>query len=165
MKNIYYYTTGIGSIGIAADGNAITNLYFPGEIIPADAVVQETALLKEAGRQLLSYLAGELTLFSLPLAPSGTEFQRRVWESLGAIPYGETCSYQAIAASLGSKNACRAVGQANHRNPIPIFIPCHRVIGAKGNLTGYGGGLEIKAYLLQVEKGPPEKTKDQHLFA
>jgi methylated-DNA-[protein]-cysteine S-methyltransferase len=152
MKNIFFYPTEIGLIGIASEGNAITDLYFPGESIPKDAVVQETELLKEAGRQLQSYLAGELTDFTLPFAPTGTDFQRRVWESLRTIPYGETRSYRELALCTGNTNACRAVGQANHRNPIPIFIPCHRVIGADGKLTGYGGGLEIKTYLLELEK-------------
>ncbi|MCX5780062.1 MAG: methylated-DNA--[protein]-cysteine S-methyltransferase, partial [Firmicutes bacterium] len=105
------------------------------------------------------YMAGELTVFTLPLAPAGTDFQRLVWNYLGTIPYGETCSYQAIAQRVGNKNACRAVGQANHRNPIPIFIPCHRVLGADGRLTGYGGGLDIKASLLDLEKRPAAISK------
>lgn len=98
------------------------------------------------------YLAGKLKDFKLPLAPAGTEFMLRVWESLRAIPYGETRSYQEIAQSVGNKKASRAVGLANNRNPIPIIIPCHRVIGANGKLTGYRGGLEIKAHLLELEK-------------
>ncbi len=152
MKNIFFYETGLGEIGIIESGSAITNLYFQRENIPRDAVVFETAILKEAGRQLQDYLAGKLRDFTLPLAPAGTEFMLRIWESLRAIPYGQTRSYQEIAQSVGNKKASRAVGLANNRNPIPIFIPCHRVIGANGKLIGYGGGLEIKAYLLELEK-------------
>ncbi|MCL4517641.1 MAG: methylated-DNA--[protein]-cysteine S-methyltransferase, partial [Thaumarchaeota archaeon] len=131
---------------------AITNLWFEGEQIPQDAVVRETELLRDAGRQLQAYLSGALKEFSLPLAPSGTEFMLRVWESLGAIPYGETRSYKEIARSIGNEKACRAVGLANNRNPISIFIPCHRVIGANGKLVGYGGGLDIKDRLLKLER-------------
>lgn len=152
MKNIFFYSTGIGKIGIAAEDNFITNVYFQVEPVPNDAVIQETDLLKEAGRQLQAYFSGNLRVFSLPLAPRGTTFQLRVWQSLQAIPYGETRSYQEIAQSIGNKKACRAVGQANNRNPIAIIIPCHRVIGADGKLVGYGSGLEIKARLLELEK-------------
>ena len=152
MKNIFFYHTDIGLIGIAEDGKAVTNLYFQGEQTPEDAVVTETEILKEAGRQLRAYLAGKLRNFTLPLAPSGTEFMQRVWKSLLTIPYGETRSYQEIAQSIGNKKASRAVGQANNRNPIPIFIPCHRVIGANGKLTGYGGVCHVKAYLVELEK-------------
>lgn len=152
MKNIFFYQTGIGEIGIAENGKAVTNLYFQGEQIPRDAVIFETEILKEAGRQLRDYFSGKLRNFTLPLAPAGTEFMLRVWESLLVIPYGETRSYQEIAQSVGNKKASRAVGLANNRNPIPIFIPCHRVIGANGKLIGYGGGLEIKAQLLELEK-------------
>lgn len=88
----------------------------------------------------------------MPLAPAGTGFQRRVWQALCRIPYGETVSYQAVARAIGNEKAVRAVGQANHRNPIPIIIPCHRVIGKGGALVGYGGGLKIKETLLAMEK-------------
>lgn len=94
----------------------------------------------------------ERTAFTLPLAPTGTEFQRRVWQVLCRIPYGETVSYQAVAKEIGNEKAVRAVGQANHKNPIPIIIPCHRVIGANGALVGYGGGLKLKETLLGLEK-------------
>ena len=152
MKNLFFYQTDLGEIGIAENGNAVTNLYFQREHIPRDAVVFETDILKEAGKQLQSYLSGKLRDFTLPLAPAGTEFMLRIWESLRAIPYGETRSYQEIAQSVGNKKASRAVGLANKRNQIPIFIPCHRVIGTNGKLTGYRGGLEIKAHLLELEK-------------
>lgn len=108
-------------------------------------------LLDAAEAQLREYFAGARRTFDLPLAPHGTEFQQRVWAALRAIPYGETRTYGELAAAIGSPNASRAVGMANHRNPIPIIIPCHRVIGANGTLTGYAGGLEIKRKLLALE--------------
>src|SRR5665647_398679 len=144
MINLFFYKTDLGKMGIASSGNTITNLYFEREQIPQDAVIYETEIIKEAGQQLQSYLSGRLKDFSLPLAPAGTEFMLHVWESLRAIPYGETRSYQEIAQTIGNIRASRAVGLANKRNPIPIIIPCHRVIGANGKLTGYGGGLQIK---------------------
>ncbi|HEX2088219.1 MAG TPA: methylated-DNA--[protein]-cysteine S-methyltransferase [Solirubrobacteraceae bacterium] len=102
--------------------------------------------------QLDAYFAGERTAFGLPLAPAGTAFQRRVWEALREIPYGETISYRELAARAGNPAACRAAGHANGRNPIAIVVPCHRVVGADGRLTGYGGGLERKAWLLAHER-------------
>jgi methylated-DNA-[protein]-cysteine S-methyltransferase len=107
--------------------------------------------LPETRRQLAEYVAGERRAFDLPLAPRGTDFERRVWEALLAIPYGETRSYLEIAAAIGRPAACRAVGRANGRNPIAVVIPCHRVIGADGSLTGYGGGLPLKRFLLDLE--------------
>jgi methylated-DNA-[protein]-cysteine S-methyltransferase len=152
MQKLYFYQTELGQIGIAENGQAITNLYFPHEQIPANVTINETALLKNAGQQLQRYFAGRCKKFTLPLAPEGTEFMQRVWECLRAIPYGETRSYAEIARRIGNNKAYRAVGMANNRNPIPIIIPCHRVIGANGKLIGYGGGLEIKVYLLELEK-------------
>jgi methylated-DNA-[protein]-cysteine S-methyltransferase len=108
-------------------------------------------LLLEAGEQLLAYFDRELERFELPLSPGGTDFQRRVWDAVSAIPYGETASYSEIAASIGSPRACRAVGAANGRNPLAIVVPCHRVVGAGGLLTGYGGGLLRKRALLELE--------------
>jgi methylated-DNA-[protein]-cysteine S-methyltransferase len=151
MKKLYFYQTDIGKIGIVDNNEAVTNLYFQGETVPLDIAVEETALLKEAGGQLQDYFLGKLREFKLPLAPDGTEFMRRVWEALRAIPYGETRSYKEIAQAIGIPKASRAVGLANNRNPIPIITPCHRVIGANGKLTGYRGGLEIKSYLLRLE--------------
>lgn len=152
MKNIFFYPTVIGKIGIAESENAVTNLYFQGESIPEDAVLNETFILKEAGKQLYSYFSGKQKTFTLPLAPAGTEFMISVWESLQNIPYGETRSYKEIAQCIGNPKASRAIGLANNRNPIPIFIPCHRVIGANGKLVGFRSGLEIKRYLLDLEK-------------
>jgi methylated-DNA-[protein]-cysteine S-methyltransferase len=121
--------------------------------------------LPETRRQLAEYLAGERRAFDLPLAPRGTDFERRVWEALLAIPYGETRSYLEIAGAIGRPAACRAVGRANGRNPIAVVIPCHRVIGSDGSLTGYGGGLPLKRFLLDLENsgrgaapGPPARA-------
>ena len=110
----------------------------------------------EAIRQLDAYFAGELTEFDLPLRLDGTEFQRRVWEQLRRIPYGETRTYGELAEALGSPGASRAVGLANGKNPVTIIVPCHRVIGAGGSLTGYGGGLSRKQRLLAFESGAAE---------
>ena len=120
---------------------------------PAEAARNDDTppLLQEAACQLAAYFAGKLRRFELPLRPAGTPFQQRVWAALCEIPYGEVRSYGAIAARIGSPKAARAVGRANHGNPLPIVIPCHRVIGASGALTGYGGGLPIKEYLLRIE--------------
>jgi methylated-DNA-[protein]-cysteine S-methyltransferase len=112
-----------------------------------------TPLLREAERQLRAYFAGELRQFDLPLDPQGTPFQQQVWAALREIPYGEVRSYGQIAAAIGNPKACRAVGMANHRNPLPILIPCHRVCGSDGSLTGYGGGIERKKWLLELELG------------
>lgn len=109
-------------------------------------------LLLEAETQLAEYFAGSRKRFDLPLAPEGTAFQRRVWDALLEIPYGETRSYREIAARIGNPKAYRAVGMANNRNPLPILIPCHRVIGADGSPVGYGGGLDVKIALLGLEK-------------
>lgn len=152
MKSLFFYQTPIGKIGIAENGNAITNLYFHDDIIPDDTVVKETELLKDAGRQLEDYFSGKRKHFELPLEPSGTEFMLNVWKTLQKIPYEQTRNYQEIAQIIGNENASRAVGLANNKNPIPVIIPCHRVIGKDGKLTGYRGGLNIKDYLLKLEK-------------
>lgn len=152
MKSIFFYRTDIGEVGIAADETGVTHVYLKrAENLP-DVVIRETSLISEAARQLQSYLKGGLKNFDLPLAPAGSEFMQRVWAGLQTIPYGETWSYKRLAESIGNPRAARAVGQANHRNPIPIFIPCHRVIGADGKLTGYGSGLPLKANLLDLER-------------
>ena len=111
----------------------------------------ETLLLREACAQLDAYAAGRLHRFSLPLEPQGTEFQRRVWEELCRIPWGQTRSYGVVAQAVGCPHGARAVGMACHRNPLLIVVPCHRVIGADGSLTGFGEGLELKSRLLEAE--------------
>ncbi|HNX29294.1 MAG TPA: methylated-DNA--[protein]-cysteine S-methyltransferase [Syntrophomonadaceae bacterium] len=153
MNNIYYYHTDIGRIGIADNGQAITNVFFAQETASLNIEKNETRLINNAAGQIREYLAGKRRIFDLPLKAEGTEFQRKVWQALLRIPYGETSSYQQIAEQIGNDNACRAVGMANNHNPIAIIIPCHRVIGKNGKLVGYGGELAIKARLLEIEKG------------
>lgn len=150
--SIYFYEYDIGKIGIAENFGKITNLYFANEVVPQNVQISETPIIKEAHQQLRSYLAGELKDFSLPLAPAGTVFMKQVWAALCEIPYGKTASYKEIAVKVGSPKAARAVGLANNRNPIAIFIPCHRVIGSDGSLTGYAGGLDLKKRLLDLER-------------
>lgn len=149
---IYFYKYSIGKIGIAEENGKITNLYFENTEFPKDILMCETPILKEAARQLNDYLTGKLKEFSLPLEPAGTDFMKQVWKSLCKIPYGKTVSYKCIAEKIGNPKAARAVGLANNRNPIPVFIPCHRVVGINGALTGYIGGLELKRKLLDIEK-------------
>ncbi len=149
---IFFYESDIGRIGITEKDGRITDVYITNDELPQDTQLCETPLLKEAARQLKGYFAGELKEFSLPLEPFGTAFMKQVWSALCEIPYGKTASYKDIAEKVGKPKAARAVGLANNRNPIPIFIPCHRVIGADGSLTGYRGGLEMKKKLLDLEK-------------
>ncbi|WP_330659691.1 methylated-DNA--[protein]-cysteine S-methyltransferase [Caproiciproducens faecalis] len=152
MKNLFFYDTEIGRIAMAENGEGITDLCFEGAPVPRDAKVLETQLLRQAAEEVREYLAGRRKKFTVAVFPSGTDFQRRVWKCLCDIPYGETRSYKEIAESAGSPKGFRAVGMANNRNPIPIIIPCHRVIGADGSLVGYGGGMELKVRLLELEK-------------
>jgi methylated-DNA-[protein]-cysteine S-methyltransferase len=145
----------IGPLILAADEVGLRKILFANgrdNSRPGPSWRKNAAPLAEAIRQLRAYLAGELTAFDLPLAPEGTEFQRRVWRRLCDIPYGETISYGELAARIGNPKASRAVGLANGSNPISIVIPCHRVIGSNGKLTGYGGGLPIKEKLLALEQ-------------
>jgi methylated-DNA-[protein]-cysteine S-methyltransferase len=140
----------IGPLLITAEDGALTRLYMaPFDVDPAWE--HNPAALAEPARQLREYFAGERTEFALELRPAGTGFQRQVWELLLAIPYGETTTYGALALALGDPRKVRAVGLANGRNPISIVVPCHRVIGSDGSLTGYGGGLERKRVLLELE--------------
>lgn len=152
MKNIYYYDTAIGKIGIAEEEGWITNVILEADNFLEECIQEETELLQKAAEELREYVEGRRKDFDLPLRPQGTPFRQRVWEALCTIPYGETRSYKDIAHAVGNEKACRAVGGANNKNPIPIFIPCHRVIGADGKLVGYGGGLEMKIKLLELEK-------------
>lgn len=157
MKNAYLYETKLGRILIAEDGTGITNLNLApeGKNIGLDDsyVLNETEPLKEAAKQLFEYLEGTRRKFSVKLNPKGTSFQTRVWEALREIPYGETRSYKEVAGAVGNGKASRAIGMANHNNPIMCIIPCHRVIGADKSLVGYAGGLDIKKYLLKLEQG------------
>ena len=148
--DFYQFSTPLGPMALASEEEAITHLYLPGRPTPR-LVSHPTPLLLEGERQLLEYLGGQRKVFDLPLNPQGTPFQRRVWQALEAIPWGETRTYRDIALAVDSPRGFRAVGMANHHNPIPIFIPCHRVVGADGSLTGYAGGLELKKALLSLE--------------
>src|SRR5215471_6935535 len=144
--------TPIGALRLVSNGDAVVELSFSGAFTyrspnGADPV------LEEAAAQLRAYFSGQLRDFDLPLAPHGTPFQQRVWRALRQIPYGRTCSYSEIAALIDEPGKARAVGVANGRNPIAIIIPCHRVIGADGELVGYGGGLKTKRWLLELESG------------
>jgi methylated-DNA-[protein]-cysteine S-methyltransferase len=141
----------IGPLTLASRDGKLTALHLD----PPAAPLGKSAgseVLEEAARQLDAYFAGKLTDFDLPLSMGGSDFQRRVWDCLRLIPYGETWSYGQVAQKVGNSKACRAVGMANNRNPIAIIVPCHRVIGAGGALVGYGGGLDRKSWLLDHER-------------
>jgi methylated-DNA-[protein]-cysteine S-methyltransferase len=146
-------STPIGTFGIAADAGEVTALHFGGigrQPIAADP----QPVLREAAEQLSAYFAGELTDFDVALAvPHGSGFEKAVWKAIAAIPYGETTTYGEIARAVGggTVDAARAVGTACNHNPVPVIVPCHRVIGAGGKLVGFGGGLDRKRFLLQLE--------------
>ncbi|WP_020612194.1 methylated-DNA--[protein]-cysteine S-methyltransferase [Sediminispirochaeta bajacaliforniensis] len=154
MRNYYLYDFSIGTLRIVASEDAITEISFvSGEknYDKAEETNKETNLIKKAGEELKEYFEGTRRSFDLPLDSQGTPFQKRVWEALLDIPYGETRSYRQIAEAVGSPKGFRAVGLANNKNPIIIVVPCHRVIGANGSLVGYGAGLEVKDQLLRLE--------------
>ncbi len=155
MIRSLHLATPVGPVVLTATDEAVIGLRF-GTAVPEGSVPvpeEEAApLLREAAAQLREYFAGARRAFTLPLAPVGTEFQQRVWKALRTIPCGETRTYKQIAEQIGRNRAYRAVGMANNRNPIAILIPCHRVIGHDGRLTGYAGGLGIKERLLDLEK-------------
>lgn len=143
---------GVGRILLEEDGGKLTGLSFLKERkTPEGLNFKETPLLREARGQLEEYFDGSRRVFELPLAPKGTPFQLRCWDALLKIPYGMTATYADIARAAGSPKGFRAAGLANNRNPIAIIIPCHRVIGSNGRLVGFGGGLEVKAFLLRFE--------------
>lgn len=142
----------VGRLRLAAEDGRLTELKFGGEAVPVQCDGVNDAVLDEAERQLAEYFRGERQVFDLPLQPKGTPFQLADWQALREIPYGETVSYGDIARRIGRPKAFRAVGMANHSNPISIIVPCHRVIGSDGKLTGYGGGLEVKRQLLELEQ-------------
>ena len=154
MKSKFCYDFPAAKIEIAEENGAITHVCFCGKKsakLLAEFSQSETPLIQKAALQLREYFDGRRTAFDLPLAPCGTGFQNAVWKALQTIPYGQTRSYKDIAALVGSPKACRAVGMANNRNPIAIIVPCHRVVGSDGSLTGYAGGLGVKERLLALE--------------
>ncbi|MDE6576340.1 MAG: methylated-DNA--[protein]-cysteine S-methyltransferase, partial [Opitutales bacterium] len=149
-----FYTSPFGQLGLIERNQQLKAIVFLNALSQGDLSsyqISETELLQEVTRQLDAYFKGNLKYFDLPLLTEGTEFQQKVWKTLEGIPYGSTQSYGEIARKVGCIGGARAVGMAAHRNPIPIIIPCHRVIGASGKLVGYAGGLEIKQYLLDLE--------------
>lgn len=150
METVFIYDSPLGLLELHSDGEALTAAAFAsGKKTPRgtpDAVLKNTIV------QLEAYFAGKRTDFDIPLNPCGTAFQKQVWNALLKIPYGETCSYGDIAKLIRKPKASRAIGGANNKNPIPILIPCHRVIGANGQLVGYGGGLNKKKWLLDLER-------------
>ena len=146
MKYSLCFSSPIGFLTVREENDLITEINFKKSDIST-----KTPLLCEAKKQLTAYFNNKLTNFSLPILITGTEFQQSVYETLLIIPYGYTVSYKDIAREIGNPEAARAVGNANNKNKIPIIIPCHRVIGSNGSLTGYAGGLEIKKYLIDLE--------------
>ncbi len=152
MLNVKIESSPIGQLRLVSNGDALVELWLP-DSFPDDRESTGDAVLEEATRQLRAYFDGKLTGFDLPLAPHGTPFQERVWKALLDIPYGRTASYGEIAAVINEPGKARAVGAANGQNPIAIIIPCHRVIGSHGELVGYGGGLNTKRWLLELESG------------
>ena len=149
MANKVYFYSPIGWLSIEDDGTALTKINF--EKQACKDCVKRSDLADMAIKQLEEYFSGKRCSFSLPMAPVGTQFMQDVWQALTNIPYGEVRSYGEIAREIGNPKACRAVGMANNRNPLPIIIPCHRVIGANGKLVGYAGGLGCKEKLLALE--------------
>lgn len=163
MRTRYtWLDTPVGAALLTSEGDALTRLSLGAsrEALRAgwEHATTGPGVLAEACAQLHEYFAGARTAFDLPLAPAGTEFQRRVWDALARVPYGETTSYAAVARALGDPKAVRAVGAANGRNPIGVVVPCHRVIGADGSLTGYAGGLDRKRWLLRHEASVRERA-------
>lgn len=150
----------VGPLMLAADDSGLRHIEFRDNRHPADRVDWhggDSEVLGAAEAQLREYFAGRRRAFDLPLAPQGTDFQLQVWQALARIPYGTTISYAQLAQRVGNASAMRAVGAANGRNPLPIVLPCHRVIGADGALTGFGGGLPTKEFLLRLEGALPEE--------
>ena len=165
-----YFETSLGELLFVAEGHALAGVYFPDHRYPpaAEDIGEdlgrdpEDAVLVEAARQLREYLGGQRDAFDVPLAPRGDEFSQQVWDMLGDIPYGSTTTYGELALALGNRALAQRVGQAVGHNPVSIIIPCHRVVGADGSLTGYAGGLDRKRALLSLEE--PEPAAAGRLF-
>ncbi len=164
-----YIDTELGGMLLVAHDDALTGAYFEGQKYPpaADAIgdvvsIEEDRLLAQAATEMRAYLAGERDSFDVPIAPQGDEFSQRVWQILLRIPYGETVTYGAIADELGSKGLSQRVGQSVGHNPLSVIVPCHRVLGADGSLTGYAGGLDRKRALLALEE--PDASEAGRLF-
>ena len=151
--DLILFDSPLGWMGLAAEDGAIIRLYLPGQGVPR-IMTRETPLLAEGKRQLEEYFAGRRRDFDLPLAPHGTPFQLKCWQALREIPYGTVLSYGELARRVDCPKGFRAVGMANHCNPIPIIVPCHRVVGSDGSLTGFASGLDHKRALLELEGVP-----------
>ena len=149
--DIHHYESTIGIIEIIADDKAITGVNIL-RIAPVKMQTSSNRLIQEACLQFDEYFSGKRRTFDLPLSTNGTPFQQKVWKQLQEIPYGQTISYSQLAKAVGNPKACRAVGSANGKNPIPIIIPCHRVIASNGGLGGFACGLDVKIRLLELEK-------------
>ena len=162
MTSYTHIDSPVGELLLAADDGGLQLIEFASPRHPATRGSGwregSNALIEQARAQLGEYFAGDRRAFDLPLSPRGTPFQLDVWRALQRIPYGATTSYAALASGIGKPSATRAVGAANGRNPLPIVVPCHRVIGADGSLTGFGGGLPIKQFLLALEGAIPART-------
>jgi methylated-DNA-[protein]-cysteine S-methyltransferase len=158
---VHYYCmqSPLGALLLVATQHGLSGIYFHGKKPaekPDEMWMESEEALRPYRTQLEAYFRQELKEFSCPLDLHGTDFQKRCWEALRKIPYGQTCSYAEIARAVGSPRGFRAVGQANHNNPVPIIVPCHRVVGSNGTLTGYGGGLSVKEKLLELEGISPQ---------
>lgn len=151
MINYFCYDTEIGRIKISEKDEKIIGFVFS-DYKKEDEIEKETDAIRKTYLQLKEYLSGKRKNFDIEIEMIGTEFQKKVWKELLNIPYGETRSYKDIAIAIGNGKACRAVGNANNKNPIAIIVPCHRVVGSDGSMTGYAGGLNIKEKLLKIEK-------------
>lgn len=152
MKASCFFSSPIGMLRICEENEKIAGLSLVEEVADNADIVCHSLLLQEACRQLTEYFDGQRKSFTLPLQTQGTDFQKKVWAELEKIPYGETRSYEDIAIAAGNKKAVRAVGQANNKNPLMIFVPCHRVIHKNGDIRGFACGTEAKAFLLELEK-------------
>lgn len=158
MKHVYFYDTPVGLLRIMDNDSAIIEITFSTEA-PRKAEEEETPLIAAAAAQLAEYFEGKRREFDFPTEAGGTEFQRRVWQELCRIPYGQTRTYKQIAEAIGCPKGFRAIGMANNRNPIAVVVPCHRVVGSGGKLVGYAGGLDIKEKLLHLEEAFIEEMK------
>jgi methylated-DNA-[protein]-cysteine S-methyltransferase len=147
------YASPVGPLTLRGDGAALTAIHFPGRLGDLGEATRDPGAFARATRQLDEYFAGERRAFDLAYTLDGTDFERAVWRELAGIPYGETTTYGAIARAIGRPDAARDVGTAVGRTPVPIVVPCHRVVGSDGSLTGYGGGLDRKRALLDLEAG------------
>lgn len=151
MLTVYFHKTIFGEIGIGEENGVITNVYFNKIKIEENVEIAESSIIKAAFYELDKYFSGKLKHFTVPFEPAGSVFMKKVWDCISVIPYGETVSYKQIAVCIGNLGSCRAVGMAANKNPIPIFIPCHRVIGSNGMLCGYNGGIGLKKSLIDLE--------------